>query len=373
MNSNEVDKNEIDATAPIGGGEAPSKSESESESGEVSQGGLTTREALEKAVAEVRKPSAAAGETKSESGAAATPSKAAVKDAIADRPEPPSEFSAAGKKAWSDGDVVGVQKEFRRIHDARTQEITRAQRAEREAVERSRVWKELGDKAAPYIQARGKDGVSPEKAIMEALALVDSLKGEKPSVVKAELKAIGIDLDAADSGGAGVSREEQSKIDALQKTVEALVEDKRAQQVNAVRGIFSESISTLAALKNRTGEPVFPDFQDESEAGMKFAYELGSLTKDTRFQEGVLRRFPDADHTVLVREAYKYLGGKVSGEPVKVSPEATQKHLEKSRRAAASTPGRSASRDDSSNLVGKLSNRAALAKAFRDVRDRGEH
>ena len=68
-------------------------------------------------------------------------------------------------------------------------------------------------------------------------------------------------------------------------------------------------------------------------------------------------------------EAYKHLGGKVSGDPVEVSKETQSKHIEKSRRAAASTPGGVQRRNDSSNLIGKLSNRAALVRALEEQRE----
>jgi hypothetical protein len=324
---------------------------------------LSNREAMERAIAERRET-----REKAEASVQASeqPSKEKVKEAVAAEVEPPSEFSAAGKKAWKDGDVLGVQKEYRRIHDDRTRELTRAQRAEKEALESVRPWRDLGDKMAPYIKARGKEGVSPEQAMMEALALVDSFKSENPAQVKAELKKIGIDLDAP--AKPGETQKDDPAIRTLQDSVNALLEEKRQREFGEVKQNFTHAVSNLAALKTRTGEPAFPGFQDSSESGIKFAKELGSLTQDQRFVSGVLRRFPEADFTVIVREAYKYLGGKVSGEPVSVSPQSQQKHIERSRRAAASTPGRVASRNDSSNLVGKLSNRAALAKALDESR-----
>ena len=339
----EVDKAEIDSGAVTP--EPESKFD-----------GMSGRDALQKAIVEKREVPAEVAPKPEQ----AQPAKSVA--APSAEPEPPSEFSADGKKAWKDKDVTGIQKEFRRLHDARTKEITRAQAAERRANEDAKTWRELGKMAAPYIEARGHEGVSPDKAIMEALALIQEFKKGDPATVKAELKKIGIDLDAK---GTATTSAVDPAIDSLQKTVKELKSEREAEKLQKVAQTFETIFNSLTSQKTRAGESVFPDLLDNSEKGMQFARELGSLTKDERFQAGVLRRFPDADLTVVVREAYKYLGGKVSGEPVKVSQD-DKKHIEKSRRAAASTPGRAVARNESSNLVGKLSNRAALIRAIEE-------
>jgi hypothetical protein len=317
--------------------------------------GMSNREALEKAVS-IHTESKEPLETKTQ------PTNAEVKEAVQADVEPPSEFSAAGKAAWRNKDVAAIQKEFRRIHDSRTAEITRAQRAEREAREEGKTWRELGKMAAPYIEARGQEGVTPDKAIMEALALINEFKKGDPATVKAELKRIGIDLDKAPAQGATPSTD--PKIEALLSTVEELKRDKEEQQFQKSVQHFDGIFSKLSSLKTRAGEPVFPDLLDNSQAGIDLAHEIGSLTRDQRFQAGVLRRFPNATFETVVQEAYKYAGGRVSGEPVKVSPQSNQQHIQKARRATSANPGRTASRVQDSNLSGKLSNRAALIKAL---------
>ena len=291
-----------------------------------------------------------------------------VKQAVDADVEAPSEFSAAGKAAWKAKDVAGIQKEFRRIHDSRTVEITRAQKAERDAREEGKTWRELGDMAKPYIEARGAEGVTPQKAMMEALALINEFKKGDPASVKAELLRIGIDLDKAP--GQPSTPTEDPKIASLLKTVEVLEQKEKDREFNKTVQTFDTIFQNLTSQKTRTGDVVFPDLLDNSETGIAFARELGSLTQDQRFQAGVLRRFPNADLTIVVQEAYKYLGGKVSGEPVKVSPQSNQKHIEKSRRAAASTPGRIVSRTENSNLIGKLDRQAAVKQAIRDHREK---
>jgi hypothetical protein len=317
--------------------------------------GLSNREALEEAI----------GLHRDEKPEASTPTKAEVTQAVEADIEAPSEFSAAGKAAWRLKDISGIQKEFRRIHDSRTAEITRAQQSERAAREEGKTWRELGKMAAPYIEARGTEGVTPEKAMMEALALINEFKKGDPGAIKAELKKLGIDLDrGTPSQVAALPKEYEEKFTQLQEVANEYKRDKEEAHFQRTVQTFEQVFDKLTSEKTRTGETVFPDLLDNSEKGIQFAQELGSLIRDDRFKAGVLRRFPEADLPVMVREAYKYLGGRVSGEAVKVSAQASEQHIQKSRRAAAASPGRTAPRVNDSNLQGKLSTREALMKAI---------
>lgn len=295
------------------------------------------------------------------------PTNREVAQAVTADVEPPSEFSKEAKQAWKNKDIAAIQKEYRRLHDSRTSEISRAQYAEKQAraeAEKERAeaktWRELGKMAAPYIEARGAEGVSPDKAIMEALALVNEFKKGDPSTVKAELKRIGIDLDKAPTQTTSAPSPE---LEALQKTVQELKQEKEKEKFDSVAQTFESAFQVLKAQKTRTGDPVFPDLLLSGDEGNELARRIGSRTSDPYFRKKVAERFPDADFTVLVREAYKAEFGRVSGEPVQVSPNSNQ-HIAKSRRAAAAIPGRTAPRANDSNLVGKLSNRAALTKAW---------
>lgn len=319
---------------------------------------LPNREALQKAIEEHRKPEATQPEQKEQ------PVIKEVKQAVEADLEPPAEFSAEAKKAWREKDFKGVQKEYDRLNRSRVQEITRLQQEAKREREEARIWKEIGDKVKPYIEAKGKQGVTPDVAIMQAIALVDAIKSENPQKVKEQLKALKIDLDSATNSNVQIPDEIQEKINHLQKEHEALKQERDAEKFRAIAQTFESIFQDLSSQKTRTGESVFPDLLDSSEAGIQFATQLGSLTRDPVFQQGVLRRFPDADLKVIVREAYKYLGGKVAGEPVKVSVNNNNQHIERSRRAAASTPSRTATRNDQASLTGKLSNRAALARAI---------
>ncbi len=321
--------------------------------------GLSNREALKESIAYHRE-----GKEPTQG----TPSTTAVQQAVDADIEPPQGFTKEAQEAWKRKDVPAIQKEYRRIREAGLQEISRAQAAERQAradVEKERkeatTWRELGKIAAPYIEARGGEGVTPQQAMMEALALIQEFKKGDPASVKSELKKIGIDLDAAPKTAAQVITPE---IESLQKTVKELKDERENEKLQQTAQTFESAFTVLRSQKTRTGDPVFPDLLKYDDDGIEFARRLGSRTKDPYFQKQVLSRFPDADFTVLVREAYKAEYGRISGEPVQVSTKSNQQHTDKARRATAANPGRTAPRVNDSNLIGKLSNREAAAKAI---------
>jgi len=316
--------------------------------------GLSNREALEKAIEKHR-------EGKEE--APAEPTKQEVKQAVEAEIEPPSEFSAAAKQAWRNKDIAAIQREYKRLHDSRTAEIIRAQHAERAAREEVKATKDLANRVKDYLKIRGEENLPDEAKIAQALQLVDEIRKQNPDAIRAELKKLGVDLSAPSSAAS------DPKIEALHSTVEELKRERDEAKFHQIESAFGNVFDQLAVEKTRTGEPVFPDLNN-SEEGIELARDIGSLTKDPRFQSRILRRFPDADLKILVREAYRALGGRVSGEAVRVSTETNQQHTHKARRAAAAVPGRTAPRVNDSNLVGKLSNRAALAKALELARER---
>ena len=323
----------------------------------VKQEGLSARDAMAKAIEEHKEPV---------ERAATEPTVKEVKAAVDADIEPPAEFNAKGKEAWKAKDIRGIQEEFKRINESRTQEITRAQRAEREALAKAKPAEDILNNVKNYLTMRGDDGTVTEAQLVEALKLVNEFKKnkDKPQLLKAELKAIGVDLDAAPTG-----TEESlpsSEIASLRNDLNTLLEEKRTQDHTKAVQTFGSAFNNLGSLKTRTGDFVFPDLHDGSEAGKQLAQRVGSRTQQPEFQQMVARRFPEADFTVLVREAYIWEGGKVAGEPVQVSPKSNQQHIEKSRRAAASTPGRVVSRPSGEALKGKLGNRAALQRAIEE-------
>lgn len=324
---------------------------------------LSQAEAVKRAIAENREPRTVSDKpTAQESD---VPTQKEIKQELAEEVSPPDGFTKEEKEAWKSKDIPAIQKAYRRLDTARLQETSRAQTAERKAREEAAEARKLVDMAAPYIEARGKEGVTPQQALKEALNLVQHFKDKKddPATIKAELKSIGIDLDRAP----GEKKADSSEKDNLLARLEAIERKEDARQFEALGQTFDQVFRELGSEKNRTGESVFPDFLDNSEAGKQLAYDIGSRAFDPKFQERIKLRFPDADLKILVREAYKSLGGRVQGEAARVSQ--SNQEIEKKKRAALSTPARQASRSDRSGLVGKLSTSAAVKQALKDYRE----
>jgi len=335
---------------------------------EAPEKGMTTREAVREAIKKDR------GETPEKEDA--PPTKAAPEKPSADEIACPQEFSPAGKEAWQRKDINGIQKEYRRIHDLRTQEITRAQneakKAREDSAKETQTWREFAQKVKLYIEARGKDGVNPETAIIEAMNLVDSFRSADPATAKAELKRIGIDLDAPAKAQttSTIPKEIEDKINSLQSFVENATQEREAQKFQQLSGMFNSIFEKMGGEKGRTGQAVYLDLNDGSEEGIGLAKRLGSFALNPEFQAGVLRRFPGADFERVCREAYLAAGGRVSSDTAKVSPEQNQKHIERSRRAAAASPGRGVVKSVSSTKVGKLSRLDAVRLAIEEDRQR---
>lgn len=336
---------------------------------EEKKDGISNREALQKAIEKHRPEVEFKKSEKTE-----LKDKEPKKEEVSEDIEPPAGFNKQEIEAWKAKDIKGIQAAFRRVHTASTQEMTRAQSAERQAREEAnrekqeaQTWRELGKMASPYIEAQGLKGVTPQQAMMNALGLITAFQKADPVTAKAELKALGIDLDKSPEQTSSIPKEYQEKIDALQKWKSDTELKLKDQEFQGVVQHYESAYKSLDSLTTRTGEKVFPDLLDEqfcsTEEGKLFHAELGSLTKDPIFVKGVFRRFPKADFTTVCREAYVALGGKVTGAPVTVSTN-NQQDLTKKMRAAASSPGKPAARIDASSLKGKLGKRAAMQKAL---------
>jgi hypothetical protein len=318
------------------------------ESTEVKADSLSNREALQHALEVTQEKTAEAPTVKE------------VKAAVDADIEPPQGFSKEAQEAWRAKDYKKVNQEFVRLSQTRGQEVTRAQNAEREAREDAKKAREYSDAIKPYIEDRlVNEGVPKEKAALDAIKLAHALRTDR-AAAKVELEKLGF-VFAPD--GAEPNKVDDSKITTLQERINALEGDKNTREYQAHVQLFEHTFSTLGSQKTRTGDPVYPGLLDESESGAQFARELGSLTKEPLFRQLVLRRIPNATHIDLVREAYIQLGGKIATDTVRVSKNNPQ-HIDKARRAAASSPGGTVSRDGNESLVGKLSNRAAMKKAL---------
>jgi len=325
--------------------------------------GLSNREAMQAAI-EKHKPEIVYKNRKSEEiNDKSIPTKEEVKAVVSEDVEAPRGFNKQEIEAWKSKDITAIQKAYRRVHDEATREMNRAQSEERKAREEAQKAKpirDLADKVKSYLAARGEEDLPDEAKIAQALQLVNEMRRGDSAAVKAELLKAGIDLDKP---GAVANNSHNPEIDTLQKRLAALEQEKEAQRFNSFVNQFDGVFKKLGAEKTRTGDPVYPDILDGSDRANKIAKKIGSYALNPDFVEGVKERFPEADFSVIAREAYIFAGGRIGGQAASV-PNNNNQQIEKQRRAAASTPGKPAVRADVSTLKGKLGNRAAARKAL---------
>jgi DNA-binding phage protein len=329
--------------------------------------GLSNREAMQAAI-EKHKPEIVYKNRKSEEiNDKSIPTKEEVKAVVSEDVEAPRGFNKQEIEAWKSKDITAIQKAYRRVHDEATREMNRAQSEERKAreeaqkvSENSKPIKQMAENVRAYLAARGEEDLPDEAKIAQALQLVNEMRKTDKAAIKAELRKAGIDLDAPDGV---VNNSHNPEIDTLQKRLAALEQEKEAQRFNSFVNQFDGVFKKLGAEKTRTGDPVYPDILDGSDRANKIAKKIGSYALNPDFVEGVKERFPEADFSVIAREAYIFAGGRIGGQAASV-PNNNNQQIEKQRRAAASTPGKPAVRADVSTLKGKLGNRAAARKAL---------
>ena len=112
---------------------------------------LSTREAIQVAVAKVESGEAATTEAPSSE---ALPTKTEVKELV-NEVEPPAEFSAKAKEAWKNKDYKTVNEEYLRLHNSRTIALTRAQQEKDRLEKEVRPVRDLSQKVKDYFAVRG--------------------------------------------------------------------------------------------------------------------------------------------------------------------------------------------------------------------------
>lgn len=337
----------------------------ETPAAEAKPEGLSRRESLEKAVEVLNNK---AEEAKPEVQQQAQPVQ--QEEEI----EPPNSFSAAEKEAFRKGDIKAVNKAFARLEKERRSEVSQIHRdrdtfkKEKEAFENeSKTYKDLTAKLKPYIEAQGAKGVPPETALLNALNLFDLIKKDKAGAKAAIDEIPGEERIEQLENKNNLTSAEKSELRALQNEVNALKLEREQEKTERLANHFDSVFLKLQSRKSASGISAFPDIQN-NETGMQMAAEIGSLVKEPVFRNLVLRRIPDASLEQFVEEAYKQLGGRITEENnTRSLSENKSKHIQRSRLAASSIPGRS-----STTIAAKrktLSRREALAQAAEDLKE----
>lgn len=270
---------------------------------------------------------------RTESSAAAKSTPAAVEaSAKSDdgEVEPPAEFSAEGKDAWRRGDRKGIHAEYRRIHEARTRELSRLQTE-------THTLRQMSQTIAPYLEAAGLKGKDPTRAIMESVAVVNEIRKNPREALAKIAEARGIKVQFGDDGS-GQNAPASPEISDLRNQVQALTSKLQADEVRRLAMQFDEVFGSMRSATNGAGEPMFPDLTPD-DRGRALAMRIGSLVRSRDFVAAVRSRIPGASLRDLVVEAYRWHGGRVS-ESAGTRSLTDNEQIERARRAASSQPGR---------------------------------
>ena len=277
--------------------------------------------------------------------------------------EAPAEFSTAEKEAFKSGNIKEINRAWSRVSNNRRQELQRLQNERSRETQDNKTWKDLVDVAKPYIEARGKEGVDPRAAVMEALNFINEVK-TNPREAKAAIDALtGGRMEELENKD-NLTKTENSELRALQTQVQSLILEKEQVKHNNLVDHLDSAFNNLSTRKTSSGERQFPEIEN-TPSGIELAAKIGAWIRKPDFRETVLQRIPEATTEDFVVEAYKFLGARIAVDSQSSQPTRNQQQINRSRLAASSTPGRSASSQGSGNKG--LSRRAAYAKALEDL------
>jgi hypothetical protein len=286
----------------------------------------------------------------------------------AEEVQAPGWMSKEEKEHYKSGNFKEVEKAYNRLATARGNEARRLQEEksvwEKEKSE-SAPWKDISQKMKPYLEARRKEGVPDEQALLDALTLVDQIKND-PNGAKATIDQLSGGRVEELENKNNLSNQEKEELRSLQSEVKNLKLERERDLHEKRSSYYDDLFTRVTSKKTSSGDNLYPDLNN-SQLGLVIAREIGTRISNPSFVQTVLERYPDANDEKIVEEAYKEMGCRVSDEGG--SPRTLQdksKHIIRSRIAAASTPGRSTS----GIVAGKrktLTRREAYEAAKRDL------
>jgi hypothetical protein len=337
--------------------ESESKTEVAAEVKAEEPKGLSRRDALEVAIAVSKDPKL---------GTVAEPDKpepVKVEEPVVEKFAAPAEYTPEERADFEQLSRKGQEAQLRldKSRKSRIEEI------KREAADLQ--WaKDLAKEVEPYLRSVGGKKKAHE-------ALIDALKmrrefdeGDPKAAAAAYLKAKG--LEVPKDLLAEIS-ESDEKITPLQDKINAL-ESKIAQREMAEAGsVLGSAWQSFEQEKNAGGESRFPDI-NETESGLRLSSNIGSLVSgqtelSKQFIANAKSRIPNLTYQALLTEAYRYYGGRINDSEAPRT-QATQKHIAKSSRAAASVPGSGAK---SGSVIGRKfkTYREAAEAALAEIRE----
>lgn len=254
--------------------------------------------------------------------------------------EPPSEWDKEDKELFYQASPAQQQASLK-LHKKRQSMLEEIKREKGDL-----EWvKDLTKYVEPYLKSVGEK-MAPQEALILALKMRDEFeKGKPKEAAAAYLKAKGIEPPRELLEENDEAEKENAKIKPLQDELNSIKNRLAQEDMTKARAILTEAWESFEQEKNAAGGPKYPDIVGNTESGLKLSSQIGSLVSGTtdlskQFIANAKARIPDLTFDALLKEAYRFVGGRVD-EAEAPRTQDTQKHLVKSNRAASSIPGRS--------------------------------
>lgn len=262
--------------------------------------------------------------------------------------EPPSEWEKAEKEEFAKLPRA-AQEATLNLHRKRV----RAQegiKSEKEAIAKEREelasYKQFAEQSAPLIKALGlKD--PPIVALNKSVTLYNEMLTDPDGTYLRIKNAMGQDVPPEVQQHLQGKEDSNPEVESLRQQVESLTMKETQRETQQQAQDLGSQWSIFEGTQNAVGKPRFPDIQNDSEAGLELSSKIGSLVGgrtelSKEFIANAQARIPGLTYPKLFELAYVYYGGRVDdSQPEPTRSQDSQAHLARSRRAAASTPGRS--------------------------------
>lgn len=289
--------------------------------------------------------------------------------------QPPAEYSPEEKADFL-ASTPKQQEAALRLNKAGLSRIEAIKR-EKEDLKREATelqWaKDIVKEITPFLKTRGDKGPTHTQVI-NALKVVNEVDSNTQAAVVSILKAKGIPVPRELEDSAQESAPDP-QIATLQEELKTIKDRQAQEDLKNAHARMQKALSDFESDKNAAGATKYPDFNN-TESGINLARNIGSLVRGEHphsqgFFAYVEARVSDKSDLSIMREAYKWFGGKVDDSETPRT-QATQKQIMRSSRASSSVPGRGAS-SSSSGPAKKLSRRDALAAALEEHRESEGH
>ncbi len=328
--------------------------------------GLSRRDALEVAIE--------ATKDTSEEDAPGASVETTEEEVAPDALQAPSEWSKEEKEDFQNSSRK-AQEAALRLHSKRQSlfsEVQRDRALVNKEKEELRSLRDLSSAMEPYLKAVGVKKPT-EVALKEALGMWKEFnEGDPREAAAAYLEAKGVEVP---QGLVNQERKETTtKNTDLQNRLSQLENVISAGQAQAVSQILGNAWNLFETEKNAAGKPTFPDIASDSDQAKRLAGSIGSLVSgktdlSKQFIALARERIPNLDYRGLLKEAYRYLGGKVDDSSQSSRSQDSQKHLVNTGRASLSKPGRGAAIESSGDVKKFKTRREAIAAAYQQLKE----